>query len=259
MIGCTIRRFERCESTSDEAAKWARDKYDPAPHGGVIVAEMQTAGRGRLGREWHSPPGQNLYFSCILRPSLPLHKVPPITLCAGLAVCELVNSLGINASIKWPNDVLVGNKKLAGVLTEMSTQAQRLEAVIVGVGLNVNELDFPPALCATSLRAESGVAHDRSLVLGTLLRHMDTWVERYCSGGVAALSQSFAQHSMLTGKVVRAQVGGAIVLGHVASLADDGSLVIIDDADTHHRVIAGEVEVAPYAKGKASDLAAKES
>lgn len=247
MIGCSIRRFERCASTSDEAANWARDKYDPAPHGGVILADSQTGGRGRLGRQWHSPPGQNLYFSCVLRPELPIHKVPPITLCAGLAVCEIVNSLGVAASIKWPNDVLVGGRKLAGVLTEMSTQAQKLEAVIVGVGINVNSIEFPPELSATSLRLESGAEHDRALLLGNVLRSMDHWVERYCSEGVAGLAQAFAEHSMLRGKEVRARVSGVLIVGRVASLGEDGSLEIIDAAGTVHRVIAGEVELVTAA------------
>lgn len=243
MIGCKRRRFDHCASTNDVAAAWAKDPHDPAPHGGVVVAESQAAGRGRLGRSWHSPPGENLYFSCVLRPTLPAPKVPPITLCAGLAVCEVVNSLGVSASIKWPNDVWVGQRKLAGVLTEMSTHSQNVESVILGVGLNVNSRQFPADLQATSIRLETGREQERSGLLDALLLSIDTWVERYCSHGVSALAQAFERHSFLGGREVQVKIAGALISGRVASLAEDGSLLVVDSAGTQHKVIAGEVQL----------------
>ncbi len=248
MIGCTIRRFETCTSTNDEATKWAGQHRDRAPHGGVIVADTQTGGRGRLGRVWHSPAGENLYFSVVLRPQLPLHRVPPITLCAGLAVCEAVNAMGVAASIKWPNDVLVGDCKLAGVLTEMSTQSQHSPqtgpsdtAVIVGIGVNVNSRRFPPELCATSVANETGADCDRFTLLGEILTRMDSWVEQYCAHGVGALQQAFESHNQLRGHKVVAKVKGVLVSGRVVALAEDGSLLMKDDHGTEHRIVAGEV------------------
>lgn len=240
MIGNAVRRLNHCSSTNDAAALWARDA---APHGAVVVADSQTAGRGRQGRSWHSPPGENLYFSCVLRPSLEPAKVPPITLCAGIAVCEVVNSLGVEASIKWPNDVWVGERKLAGVLTEMSTRTNQLESVIVGVGININTRTFPDELAATSLALESGRDHDRAEVLGSLLFSMDSWIERYCAEGVEGLRAVFNEHNFLGGREVRARVSGAIVCGTVISLGDDGGLVLEDREGVRHSVIAGEVEL----------------
>jgi BirA family biotin operon repressor/biotin-[acetyl-CoA-carboxylase] ligase len=243
VIGCKKRRFDECASTNDIAAAWARDAHDPAPHGGVIIADSQTGGRGRLGRRWHSPPGENLYFSCVLRPKLPIARVPAITLCAGLAVCEVVNSLGVEASIKWPNDVWVGERKLAGVLTEMSTRSQHVESVIVGVGVNVNSTIFPDDLEATSIRLETGVEQERSGLLDALLLSMDKWVERYLEGGVPALAAAFESHNLLGGRDVQVRIEGALIAGRVASLADDGSLLVEDKSGVQHKVIAGEVQL----------------
>ncbi len=243
MLGREIRRLDSCASTNDEAARWARDTSQPAPHGAVVVARAQTAGRGRLGRQWHSPPGENLYLSCVLRPPLPPTKVPPITLCAGLAVCEVVNSRGVPASIKWPNDVLVGGAKIAGILTEMSTRGQKLDSVVVGIGLNVNGSDFPPQLDATSLLKQSGERHELPSVLGSLLFALNEWYELYLEEGVAGLQTSFAEHSMLSGKDVRVRIGGELISGRVISLAVDGSLIVEDTAGKRHQVIAGEVEI----------------
>jgi BirA family biotin operon repressor/biotin-[acetyl-CoA-carboxylase] ligase len=243
VIGCRKRHFEQCASTNDVAATWARDIHDPAPHGGVVVADSQTAGRGRLGRAWHSPAGENLYFSCVLRPDLPAERVPPLTLCAGLAVCEVVNSLGVPASIKWPNDVWVGDNKLAGVLTEMSTRSQSVESVIVGVGVNVNATDFPSELAATSLRIETGEDHERSGLLDAMLLAMEGWLQRYTTHGVPALASAFAEHNLLGGRDVRVRVSGQVISGRVLGLGDDGSLLIADRAGDEHKIIAGEVHL----------------
>ena len=243
MIGCSIRHLDCCASTNDEAGRWARDPADPAPHGAVVVADRQTSGRGRQGRVWHSPPGENLYVSCVLRPDLPPPRVPPLTLCAGLAVCEVVNSLGVPASIKWPNDVLVGGAKIAGVLTEMSTRSQSLDSVVVGVGLNVNARAFPPELAATSIFLETGVSQSLPSVLGSVLFAMNEWYEKYLEDGVAGLEESFAQHSMLAGRDVRAKVGHSLISGTVVALGEDGSLVVEDAQRVRHHVIAGEVEM----------------
>ena len=243
MIGCKKRRFDHCASTNDVAAAWARDPHDPAPHGGVVVADSQGAGRGRLGRSWHSPPGENLYFSCVLRPQLPAAQVAPITLCAGLAVCEVVNRLGVQASIKWPNDVWVGQRKLAGVLTEMSTRSQKVDSVIVGVGVNVNSTEFPADLQATSICLETQREQERSGLLDALLLAMDTWVQRYCADGVPALASAFERHNLLGGRDVQVRISGTLISGRVAALAEDGSLLVEDSAGTQHKVIAGEVRL----------------
>lgn len=247
MIGIPLRRLDLCDSTNDEAAAWARDPADPAPHGAAVVAARQRAGRGRQGRAWHSPAG-NLYISVVLRPPLPPARVPPITLCAGLAVAEVVNEAGAAASIKWPNDVLVGEKKIAGVLTEMSTRAAELEYVVVGIGLNVGERAFPPELPATSLALETGREHEPDRVREALCDRLELWLERYLAAGVPALAAAFAARSALAGRPVRATVDGALVEGRAVGLRDDGALLLEDGAGARHAIVAGEVharEVQP--------------
>jgi BirA family biotin operon repressor/biotin-[acetyl-CoA-carboxylase] ligase len=154
-----------------------------------------------------------------------------------------VNSLGVDASIKWPNDVWVGNKKLAGVLTEMSTRSQSVESVIVGVGVNVNSTSFPAELEATSLRLETGEEHERSALLDAMLVAMDTWVQRYTAHGVPALASAFEEHNLLGGRDVHVRISGQVVAGRVLRLAEDGSLIIADRVGVEHKVIAGEVNL----------------
>lgn len=240
MIGIPLRRLERCDSTNDEAAAWARDPADPAPHGAAVVAVAQQAGRGRQGRAWHSPAG-NLYMSVLLRPPLAPAKVPPLTLCAGLAVAEAVNDAGAPASIKWPNDVLVDGKKIAGVLTEMSTRGAELEYVVVGIGLNVGERAFPPELAATSLALATGRELEVDRVREAVCAGLEMWLERYLAGGVPALAGAFSAHSALAGRPVRARVDGALVEGRAVGLRDDGALLLEDAAGCRHAVVAGEV------------------
>jgi len=246
-LGCEVRELESCTSTNDIAMQWARNMENPAPHGAVVVAQTQSAGRGRLGRQWHSPAGANLYVSCVLRTLLPPDKVPPLTLCAGLAVCETVNTLGVGASIKWPNDVLVGKRKLAGILTEMISSSQhgkhQVDAVIIGIGLNVNTETFPEPLQATSMCLEGGHRYALPSVLGALLVALQTWTEAYIKHGITALEEAFAKHSILANQRVKAKVGKNMIEGEVLSLGHDGSLLLRDKHNMQHRVIAGEVEI----------------
>lgn len=245
-LGAPLRRLEVCASTNDEAAAWARDAADPAPHGAAVVAARQRAGRGRQGRRWHSPDAGNLYLSLILRPPLEPARVPPITLCAGLAVAEALNGAGAAASIKWPNDVLVGGRKIAGVLTEMSTRSSQLEHVVVGIGVNVNGRDLPPEIPATSLAAETGHDHDPDAIRDAICSALATWYERYLAGGAAALAAAFDARSSLAGRSVEAVVAGARVVGRAVGLGDDGALILEDPSGREHRVVAGEIaEVAP--------------
>ena len=153
--------WTRCGSTNDVAAAEARAG---APEGLLVTADEQTDGRGRMGRTWHAPAGANLTFSLLLRPRRPAAEIPPITLLAGGALAVAVRGLGlgIDARVKWPNDLMVGTgpsrRKLAGILTEATTEGDRIGHVVVGIGLNVNAVDFPPELAAkaTSLRRERG-------------------------------------------------------------------------------------------------------
>ncbi len=143
-----VHHFETLDSTNDLAKQLAAQG---APEGAVVVAEAQTGGRGRLGREWNSPPGVGLYVSLVLRPMLPPMELPQITLTTAVAVVRAVRRVaGVAPGIKWPNDLLLDGKKLGGILTEMETESDRIRHVVVGLGLNVNNPEFPPELAATA-------------------------------------------------------------------------------------------------------------
>src|SRR5262245_13905869 len=149
-LGQAWRWLPRCGSTNDEAHAWARAR---APHGAVVVTEIQERGRGRQGRIWHASPGDGLAMSVVLRLPLAPNRLPPLTLVAGVALAETVARHDVTPRLKWPNDILVNGKKLAGILTELGG-----DFVVVGVGVNLNAETLPDeiAAIATTLRRERG-------------------------------------------------------------------------------------------------------
>lgn len=248
-LGVELHELDVVDSTSDEAAARAAAG---APHGAVVVAAAQRRGRGRLGRPWHSPPGENLYLSCVLRPSIPIASLPPVTLAAGVAVAEAVAAFGVRAAVKWPNDVVVGGRKLAGILTEMTTRGDRLDFVILGVGVNLGARSFPPELAgiATSLALEGGRAPSPAEFRARLLPGLEAWLDRFFRGGVAAVGPTWTQWSGMAGARVRVTAGGVDTEGTAFGIGPDGSLDVRDDRGHHVKVMAGDVAVLSDAKGE---------
>ena len=233
-----------CGSTNDEAARLARAG---ANHGTIVVADRQEAGRGRDGRVWASPPGAGLYLSAIVRPPLPLALVPPMTLAIGVGLCDAVRLCGAGAVLKWPNDLLVGRRKLAGVLVEAQSQGSRLEAVIVGIGVNLTTTDDLPAGLrdiAIALDEAAGAPVERELFLARLCIHVERWIDRYVASGLPVVSPAW-EARMASDLRLRVSTRDTAVLGAVAGLDGDGSLLLRDDAGQLHRVRSGDVEVAP--------------
>ncbi len=247
-LGVELHELEVCESTSDVAAARAAAG---APHGAVVTAAAQRRGRGRLGRPWHSPPGENLYLSCVLRPDVPVASLPPITLAAGVAVVEAVAAFGVRAAVKWPNDVVVGGRKLAGILTEMTTRGDRLDFVVLGIGVNLGTRSFPPELAsiATSLALEGGRAASPAEFRARLLPGLQTWLDRFFEGGVAAIAPAWTQWSGMAGARVRVTAGGVDTVGTAFGIGPDGSLDVRDDRGHHVKVVAGDVVLLADAKG----------
>ena len=240
-LGTPLVELVACDSTNDEAAALAAAG---APHGAVVVAAAQRRGRGRLGRSWYSPPGESLYLSCLLRPQLTPAAVPPITLAAGVAVAEAVAALGLGPRLKWPNDVLVGGRKLAGVLTEMTTRGGQVDTAVVGVGVNVNARSFPPELAgrATSLAIELGRSVDLIALRSELLAQLDIWLGRFLADGLTEVGPAWTRWSGVGGQRVRVELGGgAAVEGRVRGITPDGALDLEDDRGHHVRIVAGEV------------------
>jgi BirA family biotin operon repressor/biotin-[acetyl-CoA-carboxylase] ligase len=246
-LGRAYEWRETCTSTNDVVAERARAG---APTGLVVAAETQTAGRGRLGRSWHAPAGENLTFSCLLRPQRPASEIPPLTLLVGAAVADALAPLGLEPRLKWPNDVQLvdgagGRRKLAGILTETSTAGERVEHVVVGIGVNVNTTSFPPELedRATSLRQALGRTLDRARVLADVLAALEPRLDDFDRRGAAAAVEAFAAHARLPDRC-RVNLPGRpddVLEGIALGVDPDGALLLKDDDQRVHRVVSGEL------------------
>ena len=242
-LGTPARHLESVGSTMDEAAAWAADG---APHGALVVAEHQRGGRGRHGRTWDAPPGQSLLLTVVLRPDLPSDRVGLIPLAAGLAVAEATEAFGVAAEVKWPNDVRVEGRKLAGVLAE-TTWSRGSACVLLGVGMNVAQGAFPPPLdrTATSLRLETGQPVPRLAPLRPILDRLGALLTLAESEPAALLAAVEARLERVGDEIeIRDPASGALIAaGRVLGLAPTGALRL-QTRDGERAVYAGEVTLA---------------
>jgi BirA family biotin operon repressor/biotin-[acetyl-CoA-carboxylase] ligase len=204
-----------------------------AAHGTVVVADAQTAGRGRMGRRWVSPAGKNLYVSLLLRPSVPTVDAPRLALVTGVALADAVEAIGVPASLKWPNDLYCGGRKAAGILAEMASDPHGVRHVVIGVGLNVNmeESDFPPDLrgAATSLRIRAGRVFRRVDILAGLLDAFGTRYAEFIGGGFSSLRDGWDRRDFLRGRRVLLRRQGGEVWGTADGLDTVGALRFLPD------------------------------
>jgi BirA family biotin operon repressor/biotin-[acetyl-CoA-carboxylase] ligase len=234
-----IRPFEELDSTNALAMQLARDG---APEGVVVTADHQTAGRGRLGRTWEAPPGSALLVSLLFRPGpdLPPERAHLLTAVVGLsaaAACETLT--GLRPQLKWPNDLLVGERKLAGILAESDLSGGELSAVVVGLGLNVSAA--PPGLDAVSLAdLVDGDPPGPGLLLTTMLAEID---RRYpgAERGLAPVAVEFRQRCDTLGRAVRVDLGRETLVGRASDLSDEGHLGVECDDGRLRWVAAGDV------------------
>jgi BirA family biotin operon repressor/biotin-[acetyl-CoA-carboxylase] ligase len=241
-----VHYYETVDTTMRVAAELAEAGE---PLGAVVIAEAQTAGRGRFGRPWSSPPDVGLYFSVILRPRLAAADAPVATLALGVAAANAIQAAtGLTCDLRWPNDVLLGGRKCCGILTELAANADRVRYLVAGLGVNVNQSEMPPELAAasTSLRLETGREHDRESLLAAILkevdRHMDMLVER----GPAAIVELFTRaSSFASGRRVVVTNGTAEVAGVTAGLTPVGTLLLRREDGAIVPVLAGSVRPAP--------------
>ena len=219
-------------STNDRARELAGEGVDDV----VVLADEQTGGRGRLDREWASPSG-GVWLSAVCRPELPPARVPVYTLAAAVATTAAVREVGVNAEIKWPNDVLVGDdeRKLAGVLTEMKGEADRVSWVVVGVGLNANVDAGAVPETATTLRERVGDV-DRAALTRTLLERFDE-----LRTDPESVLPAWRERAATLGRRVRVETPGGEVVGEAVDVEFPGQLVVATD-DGRRRVSAGDCE-----------------
>jgi BirA family biotin operon repressor/biotin-[acetyl-CoA-carboxylase] ligase len=233
VITFDVRHYDSLASTSDEAMRLARDG---AAHCTVVHADQQTAGRGRLSRRWLSPPG-NLYLSIVLRPNLPASRSVEIGFVAALAVADAIEAMlprHMRASLKWPNDVLVGDGKISGVLLEQAD-----DALILGIGVNV-------------LHAPGGMSYQVSTIVGcgglatvdgtrtALLTALSNWLDIWQQDGFAAIRTAWLGRAHPVGTLLRLTVGDGLVEGRFVDIAPDGALIMETD-DGPKRFVAGDV------------------
>jgi BirA family transcriptional regulator, biotin operon repressor / biotin---[acetyl-CoA-carboxylase] ligase len=236
-----VYHYGTTDSTNDIAKVLGAQGCD---EGTMVVAEAQTAGRGRLGRSWVSPPGQGIYVSLVLRPPLPPHELPQITLSTAVSVVRaLTRAVDVTPGIKWPNDLILKGKKLGGILTEMETESDQIRYLVVGMGLNVNNTDFPSELAprATSLRLEKGRSFSRLAILKTWLEEFEALYERFLSRGFPEILEEWKEHSVTLGKYVAVRQGARQVEGLAMEVTLDGALLLETARGEEVRVTSGEI------------------
>lgn len=218
-----------------------------APEGSIVIAEEQTAGRGRMGRQWLSPTSENLLFSVLLRPTVKAGDVFSLTMAFALAACEGIEHVSnMKAVIKWPNDIYMNEKKLGGVLTEFSVKDQMAEYVIIGIGLNVN---WNPGRTetvlyeSTSIKSESGKNVDRELLLVMLLKVFEEYYNDIVEGNISNIHEKWNKKSMLLKRLVEVESGDGLIRGTVIRIDKKGSLVIKDERGEEKKILNGDVSV----------------
>ncbi|MCL6620685.1 MAG: biotin--[acetyl-CoA-carboxylase] ligase [Syntrophobacterales bacterium] len=240
-----VHAFSRISSTNDYAKELGRRG---APEGTLVVAEAQEAGRGRLGRTWASPAGVGLYVSLLLRPPLPPVELPRLTLTVAVAAARaLERSAGVRPGIKWPNDLLLGGRKLAGILTELETEAERIRYLVVGLGLNVNTPVFPPELAdtATSLYLATGRPHSRIRLLRAWLEDFEALYELFLARRFPEILAEWQARTVTLGRPVRVRQGEEDLCGVAVGVDPEGALLLQTAGGQVVRVTSGEVAPDP--------------
>jgi len=245
LFGKHIYHFFKTDSTNRVALELG---HAGEPEGAVVLAEEQTAGRGRAGRVWSSERAAGIYVTLLLRPKLAPVQAPLLTMMAGLSAHAAVEAVtGLAVDLKWPNDLIIRGKKVGGILTEMHAEPGQVRFVIVGIGLNVNQEKFPGELAsiATSLRLETGKPQSRMELLVRLLREFESDYNRMLREGVASVVKRFEVISSYAhGKRVRVTNGTESYLGTTAGLGPEGLLQVERDDGRVVTVIAGDVAEA---------------
>jgi BirA family biotin operon repressor/biotin-[acetyl-CoA-carboxylase] ligase len=240
-FGVMAHYHARISSTNDAARKLAETG---APEGTVVVADEQTRGRGRLDRRWIAPPNTSLLFSVIFRPLLPPDQAHRLVIACGLALAEACEATAnVRVSVKWPNDLQINGRKVAGVLAESAIAGEKLAWGVVGAGLNVLqtfEPDNPLAETATSLRAETGKDYDRAALLAQVLARLNDW---YALPNQNVLIAAWRTRCAMLGQSIRIETPNGLLVGLAEDIDEAGALLVRDAESERHRLTVGEATI----------------
>ena len=254
----TLRRELDCRTlrgplevlpTTDSTNLQARLRAEAgAPEGTIVIADQQQSGKGRLGRFWASPAGVNLYCSVLLRPQMPVQQAPQLTFLSAVAVARTLAAVcDLQATVKWPNDILVGGAKIAGLLNEMDAETERINYVVLGIGINLNMTaeQFPATLNypATSVLLETGRTVRRHGFVRVLLERLDRYYAEFLQHGFAPIRQRWESLCPIIGRRVRVADGSGGLTGIVIGLEPDGALRLQLDSGASERIVAGDVRL----------------
>ncbi|SDI28207.1 biotin--[acetyl-CoA-carboxylase] ligase [Natribacillus halophilus] len=217
------------------------------PHGTAVVASEQSGGRGRMERLWQSPDHTSISVSIIVKPDISISEAPQLTLVAAVAVAEaLAEVTELSAQIKWPNDIYINDRKVAGVLTEMQAESDRMQMMIVGIGLNINQRKdhFPGDLQekATSLRMESGREWSRANILQALFVSFEKWYGRWLANGFKDIRTAWDAYALLYKKPIKVVQGNKSIHGHMLGIDNEGILQLQDQDGEVHAIYSGDLE-----------------
>lgn len=243
-MGQTIYFYEETDTTNNRARELA---LEGAPEGTLVVAEKQTAGRGRRGKVWESPLGTGIWMSLVLRPQIMPVEASVLTLLCGLATAEAIEAeTGLSAGIKWPNDILINGKKAVGILTEMDCEMSEVHFVIPGIGINVNTASFPPEIAeiATSLYLECGKTVSRRRLVHKVLERLEEHYETFLrTGSFAAMLEDYRKHCITLGKEVHV-LGREPFFAEALDITPEGELLVRRaDNGKEEVVFSGEVSI----------------
>ena len=245
-MGKTLHHFHTVDSTNSKAYQLA---LSGAKEGELVIAESQHKGRGRIGRDWFSPPSLNLYLSAILRPDIPPYQASLITFLAAVATAEAIrNFSGLSPWIKWPNDIFLRDRKVAGLLNEIHSEMDRIHFVILGIGVNLNmeEKMFPEEIrtVATSLKQEMGQTISRKAFLKVLLQELERWYMIFSKEGGAAILKAWREKAQIKGRTINVTSFKEILTGVAIDVDSEGALILETKGGERKRVIAGDIEYA---------------
>lgn len=225
-FGRELTFYSEVQSTQNAARDLAEAG---APEGALVVADHQSSGRGRMGRSWVSPPGKGIYMSMIMRPSVPIHCAPQLTLLTAVALCRSLRQLtNLDIGIKWPNDLLIDGKKISGILLESTAEDERLKYIIAGIGISVNlsEGDYPEEVLAkaTSLRIASGKVFSRAAIIAEFLREWEALYDAFLQEGFGPIAALWESLSVSIGRTVRLTTPQGEMMGVPVGLEPSGAI-----------------------------------